>query len=385
MMVKQLSAILLSLTCSQLWADVMIEHKPVNDSSVPVSDSIVPAQPDTLVSPSKKSSWFKRAYLFIDRVLSPPRDSNYIEVQTYDWCAEVQLSYRLEQFKIDGPDNLIIDLYSKPRTRIGPFFGWRFAFLGYNFDLSSVFITSKETDLGGSIYSAAFGLDLFYRRVGGMYKIHSFKFNDNDYTALLRGVPLDGVYTSMKRLNFYYVTNYKHYSQQAAFSQTNRQLRSAGSPLFGFCYANTRHEVDFVKIAQSIRPYTGIESISDHDADKISIDEYCFTAGYGYNWVFAKNWLAAGELVGGLGWLVHHGDVSDNSELDDDENIVHHMSAFLKRNLAINGTGRFSVIYNNGPWFAGGQAIFYSFLHGNGGVFTLNNLASFYTYVGFNF
>ena len=59
------------------------------------------------------------------------------------------------------------------RTRVGPFFGWRFAFLGYNIDLQSVFMNSDDTDLSASIYSAAFGLDLFYRRVGGNYNVRN--------------------------------------------------------------------------------------------------------------------------------------------------------------------------------------------------------------------
>ena len=128
------------------------------DDTVTVSkDSLQTSSPDTLQRHEKKGNWFVKAYNFLDRVLSPPRDSNYIDVQNYNWCAELQLTSRFEQYELDGDNGFHLKLSPELRTRIGPFFGWRWAFLGYNFDLKSLFINSEDTDLGGTVYSAAFG------------------------------------------------------------------------------------------------------------------------------------------------------------------------------------------------------------------------------------
>lgn len=197
------------------------------------------------------------------------------------------------------------------RTRIGPFFGWRWAFLGYNFDLKSLFINSEDTDLGGSVYSAAFGLDLFYRRVGGNYKIREFQLGGTDYSNFVKDRTFNGIHIGMTRVSFYYVLNYKRYSHQAAFSQTNRQLRSAGSPIVGVSYAHNSVSLDWERLtasmASSITGYTPPKTLQ-----YIENDEYSFTGGYAYNWVFAKNWLAAVEMTGSLGYLVHHSDVKND-------------------------------------------------------------------------
>ena len=77
-------------------------------------------------------------------------------------------------------------------------------------------MNSDDTDLSASVYSAAFGLDLFYRRVGGNYNIKNLMINGEDYTQLLQNKAFDGIKVGMTRISFYYVLNYKHFSHQAA-------------------------------------------------------------------------------------------------------------------------------------------------------------------------
>lgn len=351
------------------------------DDTVTVSkDSLQTSSPDTLQRHEKKGNWFVKAYNFLDRVLSPPRDSNYIDVQNYNWCAELQLTSRFEQYELDGDNGFHLKLSPELRTRIGPFFGWRWAFLGYNFDLKSLFINSEDTDLGGSVYSAAFGLDLFYRRVGGNYKIREFQLGGTDYSNFVKDRTFNGIHIGMTRVSFYYVLNYKRYSHQAAFSQTNRQLRSAGSPIVGVSYAHNSVSLDWERLtasmASSITGYTPPKTLQ-----YIENDEYSFTGGYAYNWVFAKNWLAAVEMTGSLGYLVHHSDVKN----DESGSVFKKIDSFYRKNIAFNGNYRMSVLYNNGPWFAGIQTVLFYYQYGNGTVMTRNLLGSYYVYVGCNF
>ncbi len=340
------------------------------------------APTDTVGLSERKESVFKQVLRFIDKTLAPPRDTNYIEVQKYNWCAEVQVSTLLENYEIDASDGMTLKVSPEARTRVGPLFGWRWMFLGYNFDLRSVFITSKETDLGGSIYTPVFGVDLFYRRVGGLYNIREFKADGIDFSDYMEGVPFDGITTSTKRINAYYVCNYKRYSHQAAFSQTNRQIRSAGSAIFGFSYAHNKHKIDYSKLSDVVAEYTGISYQPEKLTETISTNEYCLTGGYAYNWVFAKNWLLAGEASISLGYLSHHADVAKDSESDD---ILKQIDSFYRRNIALNGTGRFAVLWNNGPLFTGSRFLIYQFQHGNGNIMTRNTLAYLYVYAGVNF
>lgn len=332
--------------------------------------------------PRKRSNWFMRAYNFCDRLLSPQRDSNYIDVQNYNWCAELQLTTRLEEYEIDAGDEMDIRLSPEARTRIGPFFGWRWAFLGYNFDLKSLFINGDDTDLGGSVYSAAFGLDLFYRRVGGNYKIKKLYANGRDYSDLFSGRSFDGIKTGMTRISFYYILNYKRYTHQAAFSQTNRQLRSAGSPIVGISYAHNKMEADMEKFSAVLSPVLS-DNVSPMTVRTMNNDEFSLTGGYAYNWVFAKNWLAAGELTGSFGYLLHHSETEDKSE--GGGSVLNQIDYFYRKNIAFNGNMRLAVLYNNGPWFAGTQGVFFYYQYGNGSVMTRNFIGSLYLYVGCNF
>ena len=360
-------------------ADTTYAALPKDSTDITAASAL--QQPTDSIKQFKKKSWFIRAYNFIDRLLSPPRDSNYIDVQNYNWCAELQVTSRFEQYEIDAT-SFHLKLSPQTRTRIGPFFGWRWAFLGYNFDLKSLFINSEDTDLGGSVYSAAFGIDAFYRRVGGNYKIRKLQSEGKDYSDLVKGKTFNGIHIGMSRLSFYYILNYKQYSHQAAFSQTNRQLRSAGSPIIGASYAHNRVTLDWEKLSATIG--SAIQGyVPPKVFQTIKNDEFSVTGGYAYNWVFAKNWLAAGEMTGSLGYLVHHSDVEGDSS--GSSSVFKQIDTFYRKNIAFNSNIRMSLLYNNGPWFAGTQTILFYYQYGNGAVMTRNLLGSVYVYVGCNF
>ena len=153
------------------------------------------------------------------------------------------------------------------------------------------------------------------------------------------------------------VMNYKHFSHQAAYSQANRQLRSAGSPIIGLSYAHNRLSMDWSKFANVVNVINETDYTSNVLYGKQKNDEFSLTGGYGYNWVFAKNWLAGAELTGAVGYLLQHTATKskDNSEEDEQGDFLKSFENFSKKNIAFNGTLRMVVLYNNGPWFFGTQ------------------------------
>ena len=351
-----------------------------------LQDSLVTsAQQDSLTLSSqtpKKDNIFKRTYRFLDRIFSPPRDTTYIEIQDfYNWCAEVQLTNRFEMYEIDNGSDFFLRVAPKIRTRVGPFFGWRFAFFGYNIDIKSIF-NHDDIDLAGSVYSSAFGMDLFYRRVGGNYNIKRLIMNDVNYSADLHDLPFDGINVGMTRINFYYVTNYKKYSHQAAFSQTNRQLKSAGSLLLGAAYAHNRITVDWDRLTNIINSTYGTNLPTNAVTGTQKNDEITLTAGYGYNWVFSRNWLAAGELTAGIGALFHK---ADSQKPESSSDIFKSINNFANSYLAFNANARIAILWNNGPWFSGVQGVFFYYQSGNGKVVNRNILGTTYVFLGFNF
>lgn len=368
-----------------LFAICASAHIETLEFVTPQDSLAISEQQDSLTLTSqapKKDNIFKRAYRFLDRIFSPPRDTTYIEIQDfYNWCAEVQLTNRFEMYEIDNGSDFFLRVAPKIRTRVGPFFGWRFAFFGYNIDIKSIF-NHDDIDLAGSIYSSAFGLDLFYRRVGGNYNIKRLIMNDVNYSADLHNLPFDGINVGMTRINFYYVTNYKKYSHQAAFSQTNRQLKSAGSLLLGAAYAHNRITVDWDRLTNIINTTHGTNLPTNAVTGTQKNDEITLTAGYGYNWVFSRNWLAAGELTGGIGALFHK---ADSQKPESSSDIFKSINNFANSYLAFNANARIAILWNNGPWFSGVQGVFFYYQSGNGKVVNRNILGTTYVFLGFNF
>ncbi len=368
-----------------LFAICASAHIDTLEFVTPQDSLAISAHQDSLTLTSqapKKDNIFKRAYRFLDRIFSPPRDTTYIEIQDfYNWCAEVQLTNRFEMYEIDNGSDFFLRVAPKIRTRVGPFFGWRFAFFGYNIDIKSIF-NHDDIDLAGSIYSSAFGLDLFYRRVGGNYNIKRLIMNDVNYSADLHDLPFDGINVGMTRINFYYVTNYKKYSHQAAFSQTNRQLKSAGSLLLGAAYAHNRITVDWDRLTNIINSTHGTNLPTNAVTGTQKNDEITLTAGYGYNWVFSRNWLAAGELTGGIGALFHK---ADSQKPESSSDIFKSINNFANSYLAFNANARIAILWNNGPWFSGVQGVFFYYQSGNGKVVNRNILGTTYVFLGFNF
>ena len=99
-------------------------------------------------------------------------EDEWIEPQHYEFQVMGQITRTYESFTLSSKDQSIT-LSPDGQTKIGPYFGWRWFFLGYTFDIKNIGFSQsglkKEFDL--SIYSSQVGVDLYYRRTGSDYKI----------------------------------------------------------------------------------------------------------------------------------------------------------------------------------------------------------------------
>ena len=63
-------------------------------------------------------------------------DSSYIEPQHYNYALMLQNTNTYEMYTIGFGNGQRVTLAPEPTYRIGPYFGWRWVFLGYTLDFS---------------------------------------------------------------------------------------------------------------------------------------------------------------------------------------------------------------------------------------------------------
>lgn len=307
-------------------------------------------------------------------------DTAYVEPQHYNFTLMLQNTNTYETYVIRTPQGNNIKFSPQMTFRLGPYFGYRWAFLGYTFDLSH-FSSNKKQEFDLSIYSSQLGFDLFYRKTGNDYLIRNFSLGEEVETEKLKGLAFSGISASIKGFNLYYIFNHKKFSYPAAFSQSTVQKRSSGSAIVGIGYTRHSLTVDWNKLYNVVTDKLGQE-VADEYLDsnltfgKIEYTDVSLSGGYGYNWVFARNWLFASSLAFAVGYKQSTGDVDDKGFSFRD---------FSLKNVNIDGVGRFGIVWNNNKWYYGANTIIHMYNYRKPQFSTSNIFGSLNIYIGFNF
>ena len=308
-------------------------------------------------------------------------DTNYVEPARYNFTAMIQNTNTYELYDVRPDERLNLQLSPRPSVKLGPYFGWRWIFLGYTFDLRHLTGNNKkEFDL--SLYSSQIGIDLFYRKTGDDYRIRKINFANSDAdTSPMIDLNFDGIEASIKGFNIYYIFNHRKFSYPAAFNQSNVQRRSCGSPLVGFGYTKHTLSMDWNKLHQMVGERMGEDFANEHmDADmntgKIEYTDVSLSGGYGYNWVFARNWVFAASLSAALGYK-HTTSQTEHKSFS--------FRDFSINNINIDGVGRFGIVRNDNRWFMGASTIVHTYTYKKEQFSSLNVFGSLNIYVGFYF
>lgn len=303
-------------------------------------------------------------------------EDQWIEPQHYEFQVMGQVTRTYESFTLWSKDQSIT-LSPDDQVKVGPYFGWRWLFLGYTFDIKNIGFSKggvkKEFDL--SIYSSQVGVDLYYRRTGSDYKIRDVELGKGIDGELFEGIPFAGVTVGITGVNAYYIFNHGRFSYPAAFAQSTCQKVSCGSWMAGAGYTKNTLDLDYTKLQEALVSRTGQEVQLDSAMmfESIKYNDFMLSGGYAYNWVFAKNFLFCASLQLGVAYKTSYGHVADEKRGFD----------FAKVNL--DGIGRFGMVYNNTRWFAGWSAILRT-NHYRNSRFKANNIfGSLNAYVGYNF
>ncbi len=343
---------------------------------------------DTLEVSSRKEDFFHRIGSTFTKYFRDfnKTDTTYIEPQHYNYALMLQNTNTYEMYRVTSKSGQSFLFAPKPTYRIGPYFGWRWIFLGYTFDVSHLGDKDNKQEWDISLYSNLVSVDLYYRKTGDDYKIRDVDFPDNSVnTRALKGVPFDGLNVGITGIDVYYVANHKRFSYPAAFSQSTVQRRSCGSTLYGIGYTRHSIDLDFNRLQEVVnenlpeaKSYPDVVKLdSGLMFNKVRYTNISVSGGYAYNWVFAHNWLLSGSMSLALGYKRATGD------LRRDELTI--LRDFSFRNVVLDAAGRMGVVWNDTKWFAGMSAILHSYNYRKRQFSTNNSFGSINFYVGFNF
>ena len=309
-------------------------------------------------------------------------DTNYVEPQHYNFTAMLQNTNTYEVYHIRNRAGQEIVFSPKPSYRLGPYFGWRWIFLGYTIDLTQLGGDSQKQDFNLSLYSNQIGVDLFYRKSGDVYCISDINLGDNYDMSNMKGVGFSGFRTSIVGFNIYYIFNHRKFSYPAAYSQSTVQRRSCGSPMLGIGYTKHKLDIDLTALRTLAEERMGNETITELvDSSllfsNVKYTDYSVSGGYAYNWVFAHNWLFDISLQAALGYKHAVNDLKKS-----DLNLFRN---FDFKNFNIDGIFRMGIVWNNTRWYAGTSAVFHTYNYSKSQFSTNNMFGNVNFYVGFNF
>jgi hypothetical protein len=147
-----------------------------------------------------------------------------------------------------------------------------------------------------NIFAPSFGGHVYYQRYKGFYIDEPRKAIPN-WTEGMGHPQRPDIRTFNAGAEFYYIFNYKRFSQRASFVNNERQKRSAGSWLAGsyFIIFNAKADSSFL-------PRNLHNVLEDHQStDRVSLMNAGISGGYIHTFVLKKYWYFTISAELGLG------------------------------------------------------------------------------------
>ena len=314
-------------------------------------------------------------------------DTTYITPQLYDFAAMLQTTTTFESFSITSTGKKqSLSFAPKPTFRLGGYFGWRWLFLGYTFDVGSWLdkesSRKQKTEFDLSFYTSRLGIDLYFRKTGNDFRCKNIDqiFDAEHPRPVDLTDDFEGLDIQTRGINLYYIFNYRHFSWPAAFAQNTVQRRSCGTFKLGFSFTHHKVSLDQTKLDPRVEPLIDPSLYFD----EIKYNDYGINFGYAYNWVPRRNWLVCASFTPAIAYNVMYVD-RENANQNIAEAELHRFLNFRDNHFSIDFIWRLGLVYNDTKWYAGASFILHSFNHHNEQVRLNNAFGSLNFYVGFNF
>lgn len=341
-----------------------------------VSDSAATVKPRPLLS--------RLAAPFVD--FFSKTDTSFIEPNHYNFQTMLQNRYSYEVYRLTDNSGNSIGFVPKPSMKIGPYAGWSLIFLGVTVDVLHLNDRNRRKEWDLSLYTLPIGVDIYYRQSGDDYTIRNVKLNVPDDTEALENTNFSGIESSVTGVDVYYIFNHRRFSYPAAFNQSTQQKRSSGSAIAGIGFTRHTLSIDWQMLNGIFEDALGVDLLENFDEEplkeKVVYTDLSFSGGYGYNWVFAKNWLFSSSLSVAVSRKRSIGETERG--FDAIGTSLKSLRNFKFSDITLDGVGRFGIVWNNGKVFAGASAIVHSYNYSKSNFYTNNIFGSFNAYVGIN-
>lgn len=234
------------------------------------------------------------------------------------------------RFELPGKKNIFMD--SNPSTSAGIHLTYLAVSAGYDINLSKIF---TGVDRSRQRFRFGFNCMLFGAEV---YMIRNnvgstIKYFGDDNTGGRMHLPFSGINNSTWGLDAYYFFSHKRYSEAASFNFSRIQKRSQGSFYTGISIYTQKLDFDFSELPYELRQQ--LPSTWPDYRYLVDTHNYAIRAGYGYNWVFHRNWVLGVSESPVIG--IRKGYVSWKEKVS----------------FSLYNRFKMSVVWNSGRWFFG--------------------------------
>jgi hypothetical protein len=236
----------------------------------------------------------KKILLFlicIPSILLCQIDTNYIKKYPNTLTVKPYFDYKINQFVLEDNVTGGIANYGTsqvPRIGIGASYKWM-SFLASITPLVELDRERKgatqQMDIQWNVYLKAFSVDIHFQQYQGYFlenstDIVNWNLEENSYYKR------EDLLTTSVGANIRYNFNHKIFSQKAVFSQTEKQLKSAGT-----FSAGIRWNVLSIQADSLFAPSKLEKEFINFDLDNGTFYDQGFGFGYSYSFVH-KNWFA---------------------------------------------------------------------------------------------
>lgn len=239
--------------------------------------------------------------MYITQIHAQRVNDRYIKIYPYTIYAKGFIGNKTNELQIeDQSPEKALNYKVAPSTNFGAGFSYRWmALSGSLLKLNDVDPqqkgTTNQVDFQWNFYLRSITADIRIQHYEGYFlsnsnaihnwqKTNSKLYQRDDLTTTSLGGTI--------RYNF----NYNKYSARAVYAQTERQLKSAGSPTIGLRWNSVEAKSD-----SSFIPNNLTNNFEDLSLNQLSLEDLGIGGGYNYTYVHG-NWFVN---IGAMAFLVH--------------------------------------------------------------------------------
>ena len=264
-------------------------------------------------------------------------DTAYVKSTGFKFNVKARGETWSDRYQFSLPNDYQMNMSSSPTVSAGLHLSYLAVSIGYDLNVNKI---AGSTEPARNRFMFQFNCALFSAEISWMSnkeptRIRSFGERGQMQSYNLR---FDGINTDIFYLTAVYYLNNKRYSQASAFNYGRIQRRSQGSFFFGFNYWTQNFQFDFSGLPKSMLvqlPESWSEVGYKYNAHNRNYD---LAVGYGYNWVFAPDWLIG---------------ISESPSFGLKSGYINYEGQ-NKYSFSLFNHARASIVWNKKHWFAGG-------------------------------